>query len=85
MARGRERDRPSARHQAERALFLLLNVMSRRHLEATIRIAALMTTMACDFGDLVPDLTVGGDIKLNERVSLRRNKGRWFLVTVQLP
>ena len=32
MARGRERDRPSARHQAERALFLLLNVMSRRHL-----------------------------------------------------
>jgi hypothetical protein len=34
MARGRERDRPSARHQAERALFLLLNVMSRRHLRS---------------------------------------------------
>jgi len=34
MARDRERDRPSARHQAERALFLLLNVMSRRHLRS---------------------------------------------------
>jgi hypothetical protein len=34
MAHGRERDRPSARYQAERALFLLLNVMSRRHLRS---------------------------------------------------
>jgi hypothetical protein len=29
MARGRQRDRPSAKYQAERALFQLLNVMSR--------------------------------------------------------
>jgi hypothetical protein len=31
MARGRQRDRPAAKYQAERALFQLLNVMSRRH------------------------------------------------------
>ena len=30
MARGRQRDRPAAKYQAERALFQLLNVMSRR-------------------------------------------------------
>jgi len=31
MARGRQRDRPAAKYQAERALFQLLNVMSSRH------------------------------------------------------
>jgi hypothetical protein len=31
MARGRQRDRAAAKYQAERALFQLLNVMSRRH------------------------------------------------------
>jgi hypothetical protein len=30
MARGRHRDRPAAKYQAERALFQLLNVMARR-------------------------------------------------------
>jgi hypothetical protein len=30
MARGRQRDRPAAKYHAERALFQLLNVMSRR-------------------------------------------------------
>jgi hypothetical protein len=30
MARGRQRDRLAAKYQAERALFQLLNVMSRR-------------------------------------------------------
>jgi hypothetical protein len=31
VARGRQRDRPAAKYQAERALFQLLNVMSSRH------------------------------------------------------
>jgi hypothetical protein len=31
VARGRQRDRPAAKYQAERALFQLLNVMSRWH------------------------------------------------------
>jgi hypothetical protein len=31
MARGRQRDRPAAKYQAERALFQLLNVLSSRH------------------------------------------------------
>jgi hypothetical protein len=30
MARGRQRDRPAAKYQADRALFQLLNVMSGR-------------------------------------------------------
>jgi hypothetical protein len=43
MARGRQRDRPAAKYQAERALFQLLNVMSRR-LPNTAHISPDLTT-----------------------------------------